>query len=202
MFTGRADPKVAIESCPKDFRVDKGNRGKGQREMKTAAAHTRVVLWLLGTAAGLMLATGGTNLGAAADYGYGRLDVLRKLLRRRSSAETSSTPSPQTAMGRPLHLLRGDRGVALPRGRARQGCNCSRRRHGPYLHRELQVSDSENIRAVRHGDVLVEMDTDFFRAVAHGSDGSRAFVTFHAHFTVNANGETTVEFETDQLVCT
>jgi hypothetical protein len=46
---------------------------------------------------------------------------------------------------------------------------------------------------------------DFFdrrRAVAHGFDGSRAIVTFHAHFTVNANGETTVQLETDRLVCT
>jgi hypothetical protein len=63
-------------------------------------------------------------------------------------------------------------------------------------------SDSENIRAVKHGDVLVETDTDHFRAVAHGSDGSRAIVTFHAHFTVNVNGETTVQLETDRLVCT
>jgi hypothetical protein len=30
--------------------------------------------------------------------------------------------------------------------------------------------------AVKHGDVLVETDTDFLRAVAHGSDGSRALV--------------------------
>jgi hypothetical protein len=50
--------------------------------------------------------------------------------------------------------------------------------------------------------VLVETDTDLFRAVAHGSDGSRAFVKFHAHFTVNANGETTVRLETDRMVCT
>ena len=52
--------------------------------------------------------------------------------------------------------------------------------------------DLENIRAVRHGDVLAEEDTDLFRAVAHGSDGSRSFFYFHAHFTVNANAQTTV----------
>jgi hypothetical protein len=73
---------------------------------------------------------------------------------------------------------------------------------GPTYTANFRNSDSENIRAVKHGDVLVETDTDHFRAVAHGSDGSRAFVTFHAHFTVNANGETTVEFVTDRLVCT
>ena len=73
---------------------------------------------------------------------------------------------------------------------------------GPTYRANLWNSDSESIRAVRKGDVLVETDTDHFRAVAHGSDGSRALVTFHAHFTVNANGETTVEFVTDRLVCT
>ena len=73
---------------------------------------------------------------------------------------------------------------------------------GPTYTANFWNSDSENIRAVKHGDVLVETDTDFFRVVAHGSDGSRAIVTFHAHFTVNANGETTVRLETDRLVCT
>jgi hypothetical protein len=73
---------------------------------------------------------------------------------------------------------------------------------GPTYTGNFRSSDSENIRAVRHGDVLVEVDTDLNRAVLHGSDGSRAFAKFHAHFTVNANGETTVQFETDKLVCT
>ena len=72
---------------------------------------------------------------------------------------------------------------------------------GPSYTGSFRSSDSENIRAVRHGDVLVEVDTDLNRAVLHGSDGSRAFAKFHAHFTVNANGETTVQLETDRLVC-
>jgi hypothetical protein len=62
--------------------------------------------------------------------------------------------------------------------------------------------DLEGIRAVKNGDVLVEEDTDLFRTVALGSDGSRSFFYFHAHFTVNANGETTVQLEMDRLVCT
>jgi hypothetical protein len=73
---------------------------------------------------------------------------------------------------------------------------------GPTYTASFSDRDLENIRAVKHGDVLVETDTDLIRTVAHGSDGSRALVTFHAHFTVNANGETTDEFETDGLVCT
>ena len=35
--------------------------------------------------------------------------------------------------------------------------------------------------------LTVEEDTDLFRTVMHGSDGSRTFFYFHAHFTVNAN---------------
>ena len=73
---------------------------------------------------------------------------------------------------------------------------------GPSYTGSFRSSDSENIRAVRRGDVLVEVDTDLNRAILHGSDGSRAFAKFHAHFTVNANGETTVQFETDRMVCT
>jgi hypothetical protein len=72
---------------------------------------------------------------------------------------------------------------------------------GPSYTGSFRSSDSENIRAVRHGEVLVEVDTDLNRAVLHGSDGSRAFAKFHAHFTVNANGETSVQLETDKLVC-
>jgi hypothetical protein len=72
---------------------------------------------------------------------------------------------------------------------------------GPTYTGSFRSSDSENIRAVRHGDVLVEVDTDLNRAVLHGSDGSRAFAKFHAHFTVNANGQTSVQLEMDRLVC-
>ena len=73
---------------------------------------------------------------------------------------------------------------------------------GPSYTGTFRVSDSENIRAVQHGDVLVETDTDLNRVVAHGSDRSRAFLKEHAHFTVNANGETTVELNTTRMVCT
>jgi hypothetical protein len=72
---------------------------------------------------------------------------------------------------------------------------------GPTYRAGFRGSDSENIRAVRHGAVLVETDSDQFRVVAHGSDGSKIIVKFHAHFTVNANGETAVDFVTDRMVC-
>ena len=73
---------------------------------------------------------------------------------------------------------------------------------GPTYTGTFKEADSENIRAVRHGDVLVETDTDMFRVVAHASDGSRAFMKFHAHFTVNADGELSVDFEKARMVCT
>jgi hypothetical protein len=72
---------------------------------------------------------------------------------------------------------------------------------GPSYRGNWRLSDSENIRNVKRGE-LVEVDTDFDRFVAHGSDGSRAFFKFHAHFTVNANGVKTVEFDTTRMVCT
>jgi hypothetical protein len=73
---------------------------------------------------------------------------------------------------------------------------------GPSYTGSFTTGDSENIRAVRHGDVLVEVDTDRDRAVLHGSDGSKAFAKFHAHFTINANGETTVRLVINKLICT
>jgi hypothetical protein len=73
---------------------------------------------------------------------------------------------------------------------------------GPSYTGNFRVSDSESIRAVNHGDLLVETDTDLNRVVARGSDGSRAFLKEHAHFTVNANGETSVELSTTRMVCT
>lgn len=73
---------------------------------------------------------------------------------------------------------------------------------GPSYTANFGDSDLENIRAVKQGDVLVEEDTDLFRTVARGSDGSRVFFKGHAHFTVNANGETTVQLDSARMVCT
>jgi hypothetical protein len=72
---------------------------------------------------------------------------------------------------------------------------------GPTYTGNYRVSDSENIRNVKRGE-LVEVDTDLDRFVARGSDGSRAFYKLHAHFTFNANGVLTADFDTERLVCT
>jgi hypothetical protein len=73
---------------------------------------------------------------------------------------------------------------------------------GPTYTGNFRSSDTESIRAVKSGELLVEQDTDFNHVVARGSDGSRVFFDFHAHFTVNANGEMSVDFETTRMVCT
>ena len=61
--------------------------------------------------------------------------------------------------------------------------------------------DLETIRSVRHGDVLAEVDSDVGHYVAHGDDGSHVLQLFHAHFTINANGEVTTEFFVDPTDC-
>ena len=72
---------------------------------------------------------------------------------------------------------------------------------GPTLRGNFSDLDSDNVRAVRHGAVFVEKDTDVTRAISHGSDGSRAFIWTHTQLTINANGTTTVQFEVDKMVC-
>jgi hypothetical protein len=61
--------------------------------------------------------------------------------------------------------------------------------------------DLETIRSVRHGDVLAEVDSDVGHYVAHGDDGSHVLQLFHAHFTINANGEVTTEFFVNPTNC-
>ena len=73
---------------------------------------------------------------------------------------------------------------------------------GPTYTGNFSDIDSNNVRVVKRGDVLVDKDTDLSVAVAHGSDGSLAFVMSHSQLTVNANGETAVQFAVDKMVCT
>ncbi len=61
--------------------------------------------------------------------------------------------------------------------------------------------DLETIRSVRHGEVIAEVDTDLGNVVARGSDGSRVRQKVHAHFTINANGEVSVEFFRETASC-
>jgi len=47
----------------------------------------------------------------------------------------------------------------------------------------------------------VETDTDHNKVVAKGSDGSRVRLQEHHHFTFNANGDVTIEFEKIRASC-
>lgn len=72
---------------------------------------------------------------------------------------------------------------------------------GPAFTGHFRSSDSENIRDVKQGEVFVETDTDHNKVQLTGSDGSRVILQEHHHFTVNANGETTVVFEKATASC-
>jgi hypothetical protein len=170
--------------------------------MKTAASRARVVLWLLGTVAGLMVATSGTawaqppttvtEVSTFSDSFSGTLDCQDELYAITANGHTMVHFTFFDGTGA-LHLAVVDHGkaVAVPLDGT-----------GPSYTANFSSHDSENIRAVKQGEVLVETDTDLIRTVARGSDGSRALIMFHAHFTVNANGETTVQLKTTRMVCT
>ena len=170
--------------------------------MKTEAGNrARTVLRLLGSAVGVMLATAGT--------GWAQPPITGTEVSRFSESFTepffcTEEPYVQTLDTHGVvhftffeekgafhfHERMHGRSVSVPLDGT-----------GPTYTASFRNSDTENIRSVKHGDVLVETDTDSFRVVAHGSDGSKVVVTFHAHFTVNANGQTTVQLETDKIVC-
>jgi hypothetical protein len=65
----------------------------------------------------------------------------------------------------------------------------------------FRSSDSETIRSVKHGQVIAETDTDHNKVVAKGSDGSHLVFQELHHFTVNANGDVTIEFEKSKSDC-
>jgi hypothetical protein len=72
---------------------------------------------------------------------------------------------------------------------------------GPSYVGHFHTFDLETIRSVRHGDVIAETDTDHNKVVAKGSDGSRVRLQEHHHFTVNANGEVSIEFDKVKASC-
>ena len=72
---------------------------------------------------------------------------------------------------------------------------------GPTFTGRFWSSDSESIRSVKHGTVVVETDTDRNHVILWGSDGSKVSADEHHHFTFNANGEVTIEFDKVTLDC-
>jgi hypothetical protein len=72
---------------------------------------------------------------------------------------------------------------------------------GPTFTGQFWTSDSESIRSVRNGALFVETDTDRNHVILWGSDGSKVSADEHHHFTFNANGDVTIEFDKVALDC-
>ena len=181
----------------------KGTLEGGIANMKTAVGRIRVVLWLLASAAGVMLATAGIASAQPPITGTEVSTFSESfsdepfLCQDELYAQTVSghgvvhiTFFPDTGA---VHFHEDVHGkvVAVPLDGT-----------GPTYTANFWSSDTESIRAVKSGDLLVEQDTDFNHVVARGSDGSRVLFDFHAHFTVNANGEMSADFDTTRMVCT
>ena len=170
--------------------------------MNTAAGHTKVVLWLLALAAGLALASAGTASAEPpitfTEVSTGSDSFTDTFMCQDELYSISVTGHGvihytyfEDTGAFHFHEVMIGKAVAVPLDGT-----------GPTYRGSFRDSDSENIRAVKHGAVLVEVDTDLHKAVAHGSDGSSAFFKEHAHFTVNANGEVTADLFTTSMVCT
>jgi hypothetical protein len=165
------------------------------------ARRIKAILWLLTSTAGLILAAPAsasaappvafTDVSTFSDTCSGSLDCQHEVYDITATGHTVVHVTYFEDSGA-VHLSVVDHGkaVAVPADGT-----------GPTYTSSFFALDLENIRVVKHGDVLVEEDTDLFRTVAHGSDGSRSFFYFHAHFTVNANGDTTAQLQLDRTVC-
>jgi len=71
---------------------------------------------------------------------------------------------------------------------------------GPTYTGNTRFGHSTIFRNSKRGEL--QTHTDLNRFVARGSDGSRAFIKEHEHITFNANGVTTVDFDTTRMVRT
>jgi len=162
-----------------------------------------MVLWVLALAAGLALAAAGTAW-AQSPITDTRVEKFTETLSNEAFLGVcgSDEPFQVTATGQMvthftffadgslhLHDMVFANMVAIPEDGT-----------GPTCTGRFRASDSENLRNVKQGDVIVETDTDINRFVARGSDGSRVTLMERHHFTYNANGEVTVVFEKVRLV--
>jgi hypothetical protein len=170
--------------------------------MKIAAARTGKICWLLAGIAGLVLSPAGTawaeppetftEVSTFSDHFTGPDFPCQDELYDITATGHTLVHYDYFAETDAFHVHFSDHGsvVAVPVDGT-----------GPIYTGNFWDLDSDNVRAVRNGDVLVQKDTDLMRSIAHGSDGSRAFVMTHAQLTINANGETTVQFEIDKMIC-
>jgi hypothetical protein len=168
--------------------------------MNTAAHHRKMVLWVMAVAAGLVLAAAGTA--------WAQPPITDTQVEK-----VSETFTEELLCQDELYEISG-RGHVMEHFTYFEDTEALHYRFmvhaklvaipidgtGPTYTGHFRSSDSENIRNVKRGD-LVEVDTDHNKTILKGSDGSRIFLQEHAHFTVNANGEMTVEFEKVRESC-
>jgi len=182
----------------------KKTKGKDERMNTTAAHRRKMVLWVLALAAGLVLAAAGT---AWAQPPIVSTEVTRyptetftdESTRCQTELYATTFSGSQSVVHityfpdtEALHFHEWSHGkiVAVPLDGT-----------GPSYKGNFRFGQSLTIRNVKRGE-LVAVHTDLDRFVARGSDGSRAFFKLHEHFTVNANGVKTADFDTERLVCT
>jgi len=169
--------------------------------MRLRSRHPRVFLWLLATATGLMLATAGAASaqppitgGDSSPFSESFTDTLGCDDEIYDISVSGRGWFHFTYFDDTGALLFHERDhaeiVAIPHDGT-----------GVTYNGHFHDSDQESIRAVRGGDTLVEQDTDLHGGVLHGSDGSMILMRAHAHFTVNANGDLTVQFERFEAAC-
>jgi len=197
---GRLRDHRALARTASSAPTSRGVRSSVSKRVRLGRLNT--VLWLLGSAAGLMLITAGS---ASAQPPITGTDV--------STFSESFSDEPYVCQDELYEITVSGRAVVHFTYFEDTGAVHFRQfiigksvgvpldGTGPTYTATFEESDSENIRSVKNGDVLVETDTDMNRVVAQGSDGSKAFLDFHAHFTVNANGELSVAFDTTRIVC-
>ncbi len=171
--------------------------------MNTTSLHSKMVLWVLALAAGLVLAAAGT---AWAQPPIVSTEVTRYPTETFTDESTRCqtelyattfskgmavehfTYFPETGALH-FHLVSHGKVVAVPLDGT-----------GPSYRGQFRFGHSENFRNFERGELQTHTWIDRF--VARGSDGSRAFGKVHEHITFNANGVKTVDFDTTRMVCT
>ena len=183
-----------------------GNESKkteGKDERMDVTSHRRkMVLWVLALTAGLVLAVSGTAWAkpitftevtrfpteSFSDEPTLCQDELYTTTFYKSMAVEHFTYFPDTGA---LHFHEWSHGkvVAVPLDGT-----------GPSYRGQFRFGHSDTYSSVERQELIRQTFIDRF--VAHGSDGSRAFGKVHTHFTFNANGVKTADFEMKRLVCT
>jgi hypothetical protein len=169
--------------------------------MNTASHHSKMVLWVLALAAGLVLAAAGTawakpiTYTEAQRFTEGPYTDGSTLCQTELYSTTFSyhavehyTYFPNTGVVH-FHEWAHAKVVAVPL----DGTGPTYTGTTKYGHSDTFINVERRGELIRH--------TYIGTVVLKGSDGSKAFLKEHEHFTFNANGVKTVDIDTGRLVC-